>query len=86
MSGLELLPPYSCLINSAKIGSEPFYAPERFLKKTQTTKQTDCFSVGLCVAILDNYMAFTESYLCSYYGQFMDKFVNPFQMCKEKIN
>jgi len=32
------VPPYNCLINSAKVGSIPFYAPERFLKTSQTTK------------------------------------------------
>jgi len=78
LSGLEILPPYNCLINPAKAGSLPFYAPERFLKKSQTTKMTDCFSVGLCVAVLDNYKTFTESYLCYHYDQFMDKFDDPF--------
>jgi len=54
----ELLPPYNCAILLDKLGTFPYYAPERFNPLHPTTTKTDAYSLGLCLLVLDNYITF----------------------------
>jgi len=60
----ELLPPYNCAIILSKLGSHPYYAPERWSNTWHlTTTKTDAYSLGLCLLVLDNYLTFSEETL-----------------------
>jgi len=59
----ELLPPYNCAIFLDKLGTFPYYAPERFNPPNPTTTKTDVYSLGLCLLVLDNYLTFSEETL-----------------------
>ena len=63
----ELLPPYNCAIFLDKLGTFPYYAPERFNPLHPTTTKTDTYSLGLCLLVLDNYLTFTEETLLKQY-------------------
>ena len=59
----ELLPPFNCAIFLDKLGTYPYYAPERFNPLHPTTAKTDAYSLGLCLLVLDNYLTFSEETL-----------------------
>ena len=63
----ELLPPYNCAILLDKLGTFPYYAPERFNPLHPTTTKTDAYSLGLCLLVLDNYITFQEETLVKKY-------------------
>jgi len=81
----ELLPPFNCAIFLDKLGSFPYYAPERFNPLHPTTTKTDAYSLGLCLLVLDNYLTFSEETLVLKHLTLIKSYFEPFLECKEVI-
>ena len=79
----ELLPPCNCSIFLDKLGSFPYYAPERFNPLHPTTVKTDAYSLGLCLLVLDNYLTFQEETLIKNYFTLQLPYFDPFLKSEE---
>ena len=60
---LEFNSPFNCILQKYNNESRVYFAPERNENLNLTTYLTDCFSVGVCLVFLDNYLVVSEEEL-----------------------